>query len=73
MHTIAQYGGRNVTYPINSLGYGKRTDASFGSNHAGGAHFLFGDASARYLSENIDFKVYQAAASRQAGESAPAP
>lgn len=69
MHNIAQYGGRNVTHPINSLGYSKRNDASFGSAHPGGAHFLLGDGSARFVSENIDFKIYQAAASRQAGES----
>jgi hypothetical protein len=69
MHTIAQYGARNVTYPINSLAYSSRNDAPFGSNHAGGAHFVLGDGSARFVSENVDFKIYQAAASRQAGES----
>jgi prepilin-type N-terminal cleavage/methylation domain-containing protein len=69
MHQIAQYGARNVTYPINSTAFSKRNDASFGSNHAGGTHFLFGDASCRFVSENVEFKVYQAAASRQAGDS----
>jgi hypothetical protein len=69
MHTIAQYGARNVSYPINGWTYSSRNDAPFGSNHAGGAHFVLGDGSARFVSENVDFKVYQAAASRQAGES----
>jgi hypothetical protein len=69
MHTIAQYGARNITFPINSLGYVKRNDASFGSFHmASGTHFAFGDGSCRFISENIEFKAYQAAASRQAGE-----
>ena len=68
MHSIAQYGGRNVTYPINSTAFNKRNDAAFGSNHAGGAHFLLGDASCHYVSEEIEFTVYQAMASRQAGE-----
>jgi prepilin-type N-terminal cleavage/methylation domain-containing protein len=68
MHTLAQYGARNITYPINSTAFSLRNDAAFGSNHAGGTHFLFGDASSRFISENVAFKVYQAAATRQAGE-----
>jgi prepilin-type N-terminal cleavage/methylation domain-containing protein len=68
MHNIAQYGGRNVTYPINGTVFNKRNDAPFGSNHAGGAHFLLGDASCHYVTEEIEFTVYQAMASRQAGE-----
>lgn len=31
----------------------------FGSHHVGGCHFLFGDGSVRFLSENIDKYVYQ--------------
>jgi prepilin-type processing-associated H-X9-DG protein len=68
MHTIAQYGGRNITWPINSIAFTKRNDAAFGSNHAGGAHFLFADGSCHFVSEDILFTVYQALASRQAGE-----
>jgi prepilin-type N-terminal cleavage/methylation domain-containing protein len=68
LHSIAQYGGRNVTYPINGTVFDKRNNAPFGSNHAAGVHFLFGDASCHYVSDEIEFTVYQAMASRQAGE-----
>jgi prepilin-type processing-associated H-X9-DG protein len=32
---------------------------NFGSWHAGGAHFLLGDGSVRFISENVDGFVYQ--------------
>jgi prepilin-type processing-associated H-X9-DG protein len=31
----------------------------FGSFHSGGANFLFGDGSVRFLAENISTAVYQ--------------
>ncbi len=40
----------------------------FNSLHAGGAHFAFLDGSCRFISENIDFGVYRAAASVSGGE-----
>jgi len=39
----------------------------FGSQHEGGAHFLFGDGRVRFLTENIDLGLYRALSTR-AGE-----
>jgi prepilin-type N-terminal cleavage/methylation domain-containing protein len=41
---------------------------SFSSAHPGGAHFLSGDGSVRYLSDNIDLSLYRALASIGSGE-----
>lgn len=73
------YNGKNVVYSINSErsdrtdkaepGIALLNDASFGSQHPGGANFIFGDAHVAFLSEDIDLKgVYYALASRKAGE-----
>jgi prepilin-type N-terminal cleavage/methylation domain-containing protein len=67
----ASYGTRNVAKSIMRFsGYtgGNATrlfnDASFCSEHVGGAHFLLGDGRVTFLSENIDFATYQSLASR---------
>jgi prepilin-type N-terminal cleavage/methylation domain-containing protein len=39
----------------------------YGSFHSGGCHFLMADASARFLSENIDLNVYRQLGSRNDG------
>ncbi len=49
--------------PINSYG-----EEAAGSHHVGGAHFLFGDGSVRFLSENFDMKTYQAVSTRGKNE-----
>lgn len=41
------------TYPIN-LRVGADSNACFGSQHTGGAHFLMGDGTVRFISQNID-------------------
>ncbi|WLD15388.1 DUF1559 domain-containing protein [Planctellipticum variicoloris] len=67
----AMYSSKNVTHPIGKYsGYQGGTanrlfnNVRFSSQHVGGCHFLMGDGSVRFVSENIDFVTYQAAASR---------
>ncbi len=52
---------------VNSGGAGVN-DVSFGSNHPGGCHFLLGDGSVHFLSENTQLRILQALASRDGGE-----
>ncbi|MGQ0637038.1 MAG: DUF1559 family PulG-like putative transporter [Planctomycetaceae bacterium] len=40
----------------------------FSSHHVGGAHFLLGDGTVRFVSTNIDLGVYQRLATRAAGD-----
>jgi prepilin-type processing-associated H-X9-DG protein len=64
---------KNITYPINSTDYhsgNNFNDISMGSNHPGGAQFLLTDGSVAFLSENIDFPLYLALASRASKENA---
>jgi prepilin-type processing-associated H-X9-DG protein len=69
----ANYACKNINRPIGPSGYsgGVATrlfsDVRFGSNHPGGTHFLFADGSVHFISENIDFDTYQAAAAREDG------
>ncbi len=44
------------------------TVMSFGSNHTGGAQFVMGDGAVRFVSENVNFTVYQNTATRDGGE-----
>jgi len=41
---------------------------AFRSQHVGGAHFLMTDGSVHFISENIDFPLYQKLSTRDAGE-----
>jgi prepilin-type processing-associated H-X9-DG protein len=43
-------------------------EMSFGSWHPSGAHFLMGDGSVHWLSENMDLRVYQALSTRAGNE-----
>ncbi|HET6422555.1 MAG TPA: DUF1559 domain-containing protein, partial [Planctomycetaceae bacterium] len=72
----ASYASKNVTFPISRYSGWTSNNASrlfndvrFCSQHVGGAHFLMGDGTVRFISENVDFATYQAAASRGDGES----
>jgi hypothetical protein len=44
------------------------TVGTFASNHTGGAHFLIGDGSVRFISENINLTVFQHLGHRADGE-----
>ena len=59
----------NAEYPINTSILIDESDSAFGSQHTGGAQFLFADGSVHFLSENIDTqRVYPGMASRAGGE-----
>ena len=62
---------KNVYYPLNSYRFDRAfntlliNDSSFGSQHASrGAHFLLGDASVHFVSEDVELHVLKAMASR---------
>jgi hypothetical protein len=62
---------KNVNTGINLTPYNGSNnfnDVSFGSMHAGGAHFVLGDGTVRFISQNIDFALYQGLASRAGSE-----
>ncbi len=72
----ASYAVKNVYLSIGYSGYNGGSwfnDVRFGSQHTGGAHFLLGDGTVQFLSENIDFATYQALASRDQGEAVQVP
>ena len=76
---VCSGGTKNVTWPINSnensLCYSpcmirtcKFNDLYFGSEHPGGAQFVFVDGSVHFLEDGIDMYLYQALATRNGGE-----
>lgn len=69
------YCCRNVRYPLNAVTCmpGNGNDVSFGSMHPGGAHFLFADGSARFVSTAIKVTILQAASTRDGGETDAVP
>jgi prepilin-type N-terminal cleavage/methylation domain-containing protein len=44
------------------------TEVGFKSSHEGGAHFLLGDGSVQFLSENIDHQLYQYLGAKNDGQ-----
>lgn len=62
----------STVVPINSrlnpTIHGRLMELSFGSYHVGGAQFVLGDGSVRFLSENMDLGTLQALASIGGGE-----
>ncbi len=61
-------GCRNVQNAINTPYNGIFNDISFGSQHLGGAHFLLGDGSVRFVRETVALVVYKATASMDGSE-----
>jgi hypothetical protein len=59
---------RNVQNAINTPYNGIYNDISFGSQHPGGAQFVLGDGSVRFVRDTVDLTLYKATASRNAGE-----
>jgi len=66
---------RSTKHPINSdilcLADDQDNDVPFGSQHPGGAMFVFCDGHVSFLSETMDWQVYQALSTRQDGEVLP--
>ena len=48
--------------------HGVLMEMSFGSYHVGGAQFAMADGSVRFISENVDLRLYQSLATRGNGE-----
>lgn len=60
---------KHIQLPINYRGTTFLYNATpFTSYHTGGAHFLLGDGSARFVSENIDLGSFKALGTRSQGE-----
>src|SRR5262249_16857282 len=67
-------GSRNVRYAINApVPSNEGNNVPFSSFHPGGTHFGMRDGSASFVSENIDFALYQSLASRDGSEAASLP
>lgn len=61
-------GCRNVQNAINTPYDGIYNDISFGSQHTGGAQFVMGDGSVRFVRASVDLVVYKSTASMNGGE-----
>ena len=63
---------KNVIWPINSdeqtANAYKFNDLFFGSEHPGGAQFVFADGSTHFINDAIDMTAYRALATRDGGE-----
>jgi prepilin-type N-terminal cleavage/methylation domain-containing protein len=65
---------KNIRYPINAPPVsGQSNNQPLGSFHSSGTHVALGDGSVMFLTENINFTLYQSLASRDGGESASTP
>lgn len=53
---------------ITTSPYGIGLNGAFGSEHVGGAQFLFGDGHVSFLGENMSLTIYRALSTRSGGE-----
>jgi prepilin-type N-terminal cleavage/methylation domain-containing protein/prepilin-type processing-associated H-X9-DG protein len=65
MAPIGARGAAPIAAPVNA---GLLTVGGFNSAHAGGANFLFGDGTVRFISDIISMKVYRQLGHRSDGE-----
>jgi prepilin-type processing-associated H-X9-DG protein len=54
-NTGTNYTLGRISVPLNAPGLDDQCFDSFSSNHTGGANFLFGDGSVRFVNNNINF------------------
>ena len=74
----ANFSLAGTTIPLNTFADCSKvgchnTACGFKSSHPGGAHFAMGDASVRFVSEGIDYVVYNDLGTRAGGEPASLP
>ncbi|MSU77930.1 MAG: DUF1559 domain-containing protein [Gemmataceae bacterium] len=62
-------GAKNVVNGINSPSITLFNEISFGSMHTGGANFVLGDGSVRFISQTINLGAYRSLASYDGAES----
>lgn len=62
-------GAKNIVNGINSPSITLFNEISFGSMHSGGANFLLGDGSVRFISQTINLGTYRSLASYDGAES----
>ena len=68
-YRLGWHADRNMNSPMNDdpLTTWSNADCTFGSEHIGGAHFLFADGTVHFVSETIHFPTYQNLGNRNDG------
>ena len=59
---------KNIRYPLGSKLDSNFNDVSLGSEHPGGANFLFCDASVHFIPDTVNWSTYKCLASRNGSE-----
>lgn len=69
MHKL--YTGHSLSNDLDLNGINSESSEAPGSDHPGGAQFAFADGSTRFISENIDPRIFFALGTRAGGEVPP--